>query len=341
MRVGVFDPAVEPSADGASGLWWREWQTPVISNLTVDFILARWPSGNLVPAGPIPGAMMANGEDAWIGMLRLTRGTSIYRFRLAAEVPFDTEEGRSFQHPGPQFKNAVEAALRIVIQYRTHVVTFAPPVDRQDPYSIPIPAGQAASLAAMLAAMDADEGASTVARGGVALVNAAAGTGVDVSDPAAPTLYAMGAAEIARALAPKDTLLLAVEITHPAISTPARMVNDTVEHVIEGNRFPALPFQVTLQDDTEGRVPKASVQIENVGRALTEWLERSEGGAGARCRIMKVLARDDSVAYEITTGVEAMHVDAQWVQATLGYGTVLSIPAVQVRYDSASFPGLY
>lgn len=341
MQVGVFDPAVEPSADGGSGLWWREWHKPQIADLTMDFLLARWPVGELVPDGPLPGAMMANADPAWIGMLRLTRGTNIFRFRLAAEVPFDTEEGRSFLHPGPQFTNAAEASLRIVLQYGTHVLTIAPPVDRQDPYSIPIPSGQVAALAAMLAVMDADAAADTVQSAGIALVNAAAGTGVDVSDPAAPTLYAMGAAEIARALAPQDTLLMAVEITHPAISTPARMVNDTVEHVIEGNRFPAVAFQVTLQDDTEGRVPKASVQIENVGRALTEWLERSEGGAGAKCRIMKVLARDDSVAYEVTIGVEAMHVDAQWVQATLGYGTVLSIPAVQVRYDSASFPGLY
>ena len=341
MQVGVFDPAVEPSADGSTGLWWREERAPVVTGHTVDFILARWASGPTVPDGPLPGGMMADGEPAWIGMLRLNRGRGDLTFRLAAQIPYDAEEGRSFQHPGPQFTDAAEAALRLVIRYRTHVVTIAPPVAQMDPYRLSVPADQAAAWSAMLAAMDADQAASTVQAAGVALLNAAAGAGVDVSDPAAPTLYAMGAAEIDRALAPQDVMLLALEITHPAITTPARMVSDTVEHVIEGNRYVAVPFELTLQDDVEGRVPKASVQIENVGRALTEWLERSEGGAGAKCRIMRVLARDDSVAYEITIGVEGMHVDAQWVQATLGYGSILSIPAVQMRYDSESFPGLY
>ena len=345
-QVDVFDEAAQPSADGSSGLWWREDFNPIVTVPTVDFILARWPyidrEGNRrghTPGTPLPGEMMSDSRPAWIGMLRLTRGSSTFRFRLAAEVPYDEQEGRSFLRAGPQFEAAVEASLRLVIRYGTHVVTIAPPVVQADPYSIPIPADQAAALAAMLADMDATAGGGI--RVGVALVNATPATLADVSDPAAPTLYVPGVAEIIRALAPRDTLLQALEITHPAISTPARLISDTVEHVIETHRYPAVPFEVTLQDDLEGKVPRAAVRIENVGRAFTEWLERSRGGSGATCRIMLILARDDTVAYEITIGVEEMHVDAQWVQATLGYGSFLSVPAVQRRYDPETFPGLY
>lgn len=338
-RVSPFDIAVSPSADGSTGLWWREWHKPQISEPT-DFLIGRLPQGNLVPAGPMPGAMMADGAPAWIGMLRLFRRNSRFHFRLAAEIPFDTEEGRSFQHPGPQFTEPVEASLRIVIQYRTHVLTLTPPVAQQDPYSVPTPAGQAAALSAMLAAMDADQAASTVQSAGVALVNAAAGYSADVSDPADPTLGVPGAEEIARSLSPTDVVLFALEIRHPDIPTPARVVNDAVDHTIGGETYAALRFDAAPISDEEGRPPRAELQIDNVGQVLTEWLERAQGGAGATVRAMQVLARTHEVEWEMTVSVLNVEVRER-IHVRLGWDPLLNRVAVVPRHDRYTSPGAF
>ena len=86
-----------------------------------------------------------------------------------------------------------------------------------------------------------------------------------------------------RSLGPEDVVLTALEIRHQAIADPIRVVNDSVDHVIGGQRFVALRFTAAMVDDDEGSVPRAVLAVDNVGAALTQWIERS-GGAPARRR---------------------------------------------------------
>ena len=147
-----------------------------------------------------------------------------------------------------------------------------------------------------------------------------------------------------REAAPADRLLTALEISHPAIAQPVRVINDTIGRAIEGNDYVALRFDARLADDIAGQAPQAELAIDNVGRALTQWIEATGGGAGASAsvRVMQVLDIDDPpVEWEVTLDVAGMAVDQERVTARLGFDPLLGRAAVTLRHDPQTSPGLF
>ena len=124
---------------------------------------------------------------------------------------------------------------------------------------------------------------------------------------------------------------------------PVRVVNDTREHVIEGERYAGLRFEARLADDVEGRAPRAELVIDNVGRDLTQWVEAAEGGIGATVRIMQVLAGDSDAVpeWEMTMDVAGVRIDQERVVAELGFDPLLGRAAVTMRHDPETSPGLF
>ena len=145
-----------------------------------------------------------------------------------------------------------------------------------------------------------------------------------------------------REAAPADRLLTALEISHPAIARPVRVINDTIGRAIEGNDYVALRFDARLADDIPGQAPQAELAIDNVGRALTQWIEATGGGVGASVRVMQVLDIDDPpVEWEVTLDVAGMAVDQERVTARLGFDPLLGRVAVTLRHDPQTSPGLF
>ena len=145
-----------------------------------------------------------------------------------------------------------------------------------------------------------------------------------------------------RESAPADRLLIALEIVHPAVAQPVRVVNDTEGRTIEGNAYVALRFDARLADDIAGQAPQAELAIDNVGRALTQWIEATGGGVGATVRVMLVLSLPDPpVEWEVTLDVAQMTVDQERVTARLGFDPLLGRNAVTLRHDPQTSPGLF
>ena len=145
-----------------------------------------------------------------------------------------------------------------------------------------------------------------------------------------------------RETAPTDRLLTALEIRHPAVAVPVRVINDTQDRTIEGNRYIALRFDARLADDIAGQAPQAELGIDNVGRELTQWIEAAGGGVGASARILQVLdIPDPPVEWEVTMDVAGMAVDSERVTARLGFDPLLGGAAVTLRHDPETSPGLF
>ena len=139
-----------------------------------------------------------------------------------------------------------------------------------------------------------------------------------------------------------EPFLVALEITHPELEVPIRVVNDSQSITIGGNEFVACPFQLTLPDDVDQQVPKARLSVDNIGRDLTQWLEVSNGGKGAKCRILMVLPSDpDIIEYEMTMDLTGLSIDNMSVSGDLGFQETLNQPAVATRYDTITAPGLF
>jgi hypothetical protein len=146
---------------------------------------------------------------------------------------------------------------------------------------------------------------------------------------------------LAATSAPEAPLVL-LEITHPGLSIPVRVVNDTENIVSNGIEFIRCAFRCLLPDDLENQLPKATLEVDNVGRDLMYWIELSEGGYGAQARFMQVMrSRPDLIEYEITMDMTDVKATVKTVSATLGYDNIFTRPTVMVRYDPFTSPGVF
>lgn len=139
-----------------------------------------------------------------------------------------------------------------------------------------------------------------------------------------------------------EPMLELLEITHPDLAVPIRVVNDVQNITVLGNEYIACPFTLTRPDDVDQQTPTAKVSVDNIGRELTTWLEQSNGGKGARCRVMAVLrSTPDILEFDMTMDLSGLSINNLTVDGALGFQNTLMQPAVAVRYDPISSPGAF
>ena len=140
--------------------------------------------------------------------------------------------------------------------------------------------------------------------------------------------------------------LVLLEITHDQLAAPIRVVNDNQDFVLQVGSpsltFTALAFRITLPEQMTGSLPKARLAIDNVGRELVQWIDQSNGGAGARVRIMQVM-RDDPAVIELDLTLDLLNVqqNALEIVGELGYDDTLGRPAILAIYRPENTPGMF
>lgn len=140
----------------------------------------------------------------------------------------------------------------------------------------------------------------------------------------------------------KELPLTLLEITHPGLPTPVRVVNDTLPITVLGNEFTPLSFRPVWPDDLNQGLPKARLSIDNVGRELTQWIESTGGGQGAEVRLMQVLRSDpDTIELDITLGLDNVEMNQLEVSGELGFDDILNRPSVTLTYRPEVAPGLF
>ena len=112
------------------------------------------------------------------------------------------------------------------------------------------------------------------------------------------------------AVSSSDVVLVLLEITHPDMPAPARVVRDTQDLVSNGNVFVATGFDFTFPDDKGAAAPRAELVVDNIGRELMSWIEASKGGRGAEVRLMIVLRETpDVIEADYRLGLERIVVE--------------------------------
>lgn len=136
--------------------------------------------------------------------------------------------------------------------------------------------------------------------------------------------------------------LFLLEISHPELFEPVRVVGDSQDIVSNGSTYVGLAFRISLPDEQQGQQPRAELAIDNVGRELMQWVETSAGGKGARVRILQVLrSTPNNVEWEIEMELSNIRVTAFEVVGELGFPRLLDVSAVQVRADPQTMPGIF
>lgn len=146
----------------------------------------------------------------------------------------------------------------------------------------------------------------------------------------------------AQALAGRRAALQLLEIDHPALGTPIRLVNDTDDVTSNGDDFTATAFQARLPDEPEQGLPRAVLDVDNVSRQVGDWVDQTAGGKGATFRFMEVRPDDpDTVESDITLTCRGSHWARGALHFDLGYEDVLNLAGVAVSYRPEIAPGLF
>ena len=148
-----------------------------------------------------------------------------------------------------------------------------------------------------------------------------------------------------RATRPRNRVVTCIEINHPdSPSGPVRAVNDTQDLVVGGETYMATHFKAQMASDVERQAPQAQIVIGNIGRDLSDWIEVIGGGAGGTVSIFELLIRDDGPAgdreWEIEMDIQNIAC-ADLVTVQLGFNPLLGRPAVGLRFDPQTSPGLF
>lgn len=140
----------------------------------------------------------------------------------------------------------------------------------------------------------------------------------------------------------EEAPLFLLEINHPSLDVPVRVINDTQDLVSNGNTYIACPFRCVLPDDFEGQLPKARLAVDNVGRDLMHWVETSGGGAGSTVNLTQVMrSRPDTIEWSISMNLYNVQATMQEITAELGYENLFAKPAIKMQYRPDNSPGVF
>jgi hypothetical protein len=140
----------------------------------------------------------------------------------------------------------------------------------------------------------------------------------------------------------EETPRILLQINHPALSTPVRVINDTINLTSNGFEYIAFPFEVTLPDDFENKLPKAMLSISNVGKDLMFWIESTSGGQGSTATFSQIMrSRPNQIEWSITMSLFNVMATNLDVSAELGFENLFAKPAVSIQYRPENSPGLF
>lgn len=136
--------------------------------------------------------------------------------------------------------------------------------------------------------------------------------------------------------------LVLLEIHHPSLTIPVRLVNDRKSVVSQGEQYMACPFELVLPDENESQLPRASLSITNIGRALTTWIDRTQGGMDAEVRIIIIQRSAPSIhEWELWVDLSSVTMDIERVSAQLTFDDILNKPSVPIIYNTTKTPALF
>lgn len=136
--------------------------------------------------------------------------------------------------------------------------------------------------------------------------------------------------------------LVLLEISHSNLPDSIRLVNDKKDLVSNGFNYMACPFELSLPDENDGQLPRATLEITNIGRALTVWIERTIGGMDAMVEVSLVLRSNPNfIEWNILMDLANVQMDIEKISAQLVFDDFLNRPAVPIIYNVEKAPGLY
>ncbi len=131
-------------------------------------------------------------------------------------------------------------------------------------------------------------------------------------------------------------------IDHASFANPLHVVNDTRDWTIGSDTYVGLPFRLKMPTQAQKENPRATLQLDNVGRALTGLLEGLPVGASLTATIRVVSRATPTVVdFEFIGQLTSINVTPTVVSCSFGLDDAMRQSAVRLRFDPATAPALF
>lgn len=133
-----------------------------------------------------------------------------------------------------------------------------------------------------------------------------------------------------------------LEITNPSFSGPMRIANDVQDWDSQGQGYIGLPFGFTLPEDVSGSAPRLKLAMDNVGRGLTDELERLQPGTITMAKLI-IVARDTPDVHEhvFWLPLTQVTVTSTTAQATASVDELMRQAACKQIANPFTLPGIF
>ncbi|MEQ8034253.1 DUF1833 family protein [Xanthomonas sp. WHRI 6106] len=139
-----------------------------------------------------------------------------------------------------------------------------------------------------------------------------------------------------------DGPLELLEMTAPSFGAVLRIANDTQDWVSNGNTYVGYPFRFTPPADQAGQTPRAQLELDNVGRGITDDLERVQPNEMVMCRyLITDRTQPDVIARRFYLPLTQVRAAGPLITAQIGVDFFMRQQAVKLRANPHVLPGIF
>ncbi|MGV0954573.1 MAG: DUF1833 family protein [Fluviibacter sp.] len=140
-----------------------------------------------------------------------------------------------------------------------------------------------------------------------------------------------------------EPILELVELAVPFYpqANRVRLVNDSDDLIIAGQRYIAAAFQLRLPDDVEKQNPSGDLRLAIASREVIKLVENTNGAQGATIRLMLVRRSSPAIEFDISMEFSQITIAPGIVSGTIGFTNLNSRASLNQRYDSDTAKGLF
>lgn len=137
-----------------------------------------------------------------------------------------------------------------------------------------------------------------------------------------------------------EVWLVLCTITHPALATPLRFVNDMQSLTSRGNVYVAFPFEVELPTEDADSPGEARLVLDNIDRNIVRAIREMTGPPEITLEVVLASAPDTVEAEFPGMVLRDTQYDASKVSGTLRFEDITSEP-ISVEMTPQRFPALF
>lgn len=137
-----------------------------------------------------------------------------------------------------------------------------------------------------------------------------------------------------------DLHLVLLEISHPDLAEPIRVVNNKVNIISNFETYVAFPFEISLPESNEDAPPRASLSISNVGREIGQIIRSITSPPFVAIRVVRQETPDVIEVTHDGMRLSGVTYNAQSVSGDLVREDFVHEPYPAITYSPADFVGL-